>query len=382
MSIGQYVTNTVISFDTTALSFITSFYSIEYFFRKFFITKAFPDNKISTYPDILKLSLGTKIFIYFFSVSLYPISLYYFVSFHYSTKGMQNLFFLSGGIFFAFFFTGILLTFFLFQSINAPLQNMKLLADRIKVGNYSSEVKVISADTIGILSETLNDMSKELKEKEHIKDTFGKYVDPSVRDFLLTKDIQLGGNLIDSAILFTDIRGFTSLSEKYLPEQIVFLLNKYFTAIGNCIIEEGGLINKFIGDSVMAIFGVPIPLKNPAESAVLSAIKMRLALDQLNEELLNENLPILKNGIGIHYGKVLAGNIGMEARLEFTVIGDAVNMASRIESLCKDFQTDLLFSESVYDNLEDKRNTKFIAETNIRGKTNKVKLFTILTQSG
>ena len=160
--------------------------------------------------------------------------------------------------------------------------------------------------------------------------------------------------------------------------QSVALLNQYFTQMGKCISKNHGVINKYIGDAVMAIFGVPVKSKNHALDAYNACIEMKNSLKDLNETFAKNGLPQISFGIGLHSGSVLAGNIGAENRMEYTVIGDTVNTASRIESLCKVYNTDLLISETTLNKIfssKENINFNFVADAEIRGKTETVKLY-------
>ena len=202
----------------------------------------------------------------------------------------------------------------------------------------------------------------------------------------MNKDISLGGETRVVTVLFCDIRSFTSMSEKMAAADVVSLLNKYFTALGECITNHHGIINKYIGDAIMAIFGAPVESENSARDAFLAALDMRKALVSVNKEFADLGLPQLRFGIGIHTGPVFAGTIGAANRMEYTVIGDTVNTASRMESLCKTYQTDLLISEAsakkIVGDVGDTGTAggslepRFLAETEIRGKEEKMKLYT------
>ena len=181
--------------------------------------------------------------------------------------------------------------------------------------------------------------------------------------------------------MFCDIRGFTSLSENMQPEVVVNLLNQYFTQMEKCISKNHGVINKYIGDAVMAIFGAPVKTSNHAFNAYNAALEMKKSLTELNKIFTEKKLPQLAFGVGLHSGVVLAGNIGAENRMEYTVIGDTVNTASRIESLCKKYNTDFLISESTFNKIvknspEVISKLKYIDQTEIRGKIEEVKLYT------
>ena len=261
-----------------------------------------------------------------------------------------------------------------------PLEKLTKAARRIKDGDYKTRAGVVTADDFGILADSFNDMADSLAEKEFMRDTFGKVVDPEVRDYLMSTAGKesigqaLGGQTRDVTVLFCDIRSFTAMSEKMQAEQVVSLLNRYFTALGQCITEHHGIINKYIGDAIMAIFGAPVESANSAQDAFEAACDMRKALIRVNQEFKAEGLPQLKFGIGIHTGPVFAGTIGAQNRMEYTVIGDTVNTASRLESLCKTYTTDLLISQASAEKLNT--TLTFVDNARIRGKTEAMKLYT------
>ena len=160
--------------------------------------------------------------------------------------------------------------------------------------------------------------------------------------------------------------------------EVVSLLNRYFTALGKCITAHHGIINKYIGDAIMAIFGAPVRSQNSALDAFEAARDMRRTLSELNVEFEKEGLPVIKFGIGIHTGPVFAGTIGAENRMEYTVIGDTVNTASRIESLCKTYKTDLLLSQDSAEKLgTSESKLTFVADAEIRGKSELMKVYTL-----
>lgn len=182
-------------------------------------------------------------------------------------------------------------------------------------------------------------------------------------------------------VMFVDIRGFTSLSGSMNAEQVVQFLREYHSMMVGVIYSEGGTIDKFLGDGIMVSFGTPTPSSQDAIHAIRCALKMRQALAQWNQERAVNGLKIIHQGIGIHYGPVVSGNIGSKDRLEYTVIGDTVNVASRIESLCKNHGVDVLVSKSLLEKYEEEgevsyySNFESIGEVTIRGKVDKIELF-------
>lgn len=360
---------------------VLTYYINEILNRNYFIPKLIGNDKLSKYTGFVNVSIKIKFLLYYVAIALFPIFLLF------STIVTMNVSISSPGyihqdntlsvfiVVMILIALGLFLTLMVSKSYQSPLLEMRNATSKIQTGDYNIEIQVRSTDEVGILGEAINDMAKGLKEKEIMKDTFGKIVDPAVRDYLLDGNVKLGGELKEVTVLFCDIRGFTSLSEKLAPTEIVMILNRYFEKMSNCITEEKGLVNKYIGDAVMAIFGTPIKIENHAKSAVNAALKMRRAKDKLNIELQKESLPLIQNGIGIHSGIVLAGNIGSTSRMEYTVIGDTVNLSSRIEGLCKEFKKDIIISESTLSKLDDNYVYTFLDEVHVKGKSKPVKIY-------
>lgn len=220
----------------------------------------------------------------------------------------------------------------------------------------------------------------EGRNKEKIKQAMGKYLSQDIMQNVVKNidDIKLGGKKAVVTVLFADIRGFTSISEKLTAEEVSMILNEYFTAIEPIISKYNGVINKFIGDAVMAIFGEPIQDINHARNAVLCANEMLKKVDELRDKWLFEGKPKIEIGIGINTGEAFVGNIGSEKRLEYTVIGDMVNLASRIESYNKVYKTNLLISSSTYSHVSSIADVIKISEVTIRGKSKKMDIYEVL----
>ncbi|MEN9231658.1 MAG: adenylate/guanylate cyclase domain-containing protein [Thermostichus sp. DG02_5_bins_236] len=189
----------------------------------------------------------------------------------------------------------------------------------------------------------------------------------------------LGGQLRPVAILFSDIRDFTPLAADMAATDLVALLNRYFAAMVEPILAEQGTIDKFIGDAIMAEFGTPLfrDAATEALAAVRAAVGMRIALEQLRTELQQEGQPLFQHGIGIHFGEVVAGNLGSPQRLEYTVIGDAVNVAARIESLTKSLGRDILISEAVYQLVQDQVRVEDLGSHSLKGKAEPLHLYAV-----
>ena len=213
---------------------------------------------------------------------------------------------------------------------------------------------------------------EDLSGINKIKSTFKKYVSENIVDELLQNEssLELGGAQSEVCVLFSDIRGFTALSEKMKPSDVVYLLNTYFESMIEVVFSHNGTLDKIIGDELMVLYGVPLKTKNDSQSAVSSAIAMFNALKMFNKEIEKENLPKLEIGIGINYGKVVSGNIGSERQMNYTVIGDAVNLASRLCSHAK--SGEVVISKSVFDLLENSEGFKLQAPIRVKGKSQEI----------
>ncbi|HNV70859.1 MAG TPA: adenylate/guanylate cyclase domain-containing protein, partial [Candidatus Ozemobacteraceae bacterium] len=200
------------------------------------------------------------------------------------------------------------------------------------------------------LTSTKQLSEKEMAEKKQLKEIFSRYTSAELVETIMSNpgSINLGGTRKEATILFSDIAGFTNFSAQLTPEQVVTTMNEYLSAMTEVVLENQGEIDKFIGDAVMARFGVLANLQNPGMSAVRAALGMLEALKKLQEKWAQENRQIFTIRVGIASGPLLAGNIGSERRQEFTVMGTTVNLASRLEALNKELKTTILIDEKTY----------------------------------
>jgi len=258
---------------------------------------------------------------------------------------------------------GIFLTWLQSKFISAPLREMQLATEKIQTGAFDTQVSVTSGDEIGILAADINLMARGLGEREKMREMFGRIVDPSVRDYLLQEQA-IKGELRQVTVMFCDLAGFTSFSEKHRPDEVVDFLNSYFALAQKIVASHGGIINKFIGDAFMALFNAPLPLVDHAAKALAAAENFRTSYATLSGGAAYK--PGIR--IGIHSGEVLAGRIGSEDRQEYTVIGDAVNVASRIEALGKKVGENLLVSGATAE-LAGASNLRKIGSIMLRGKS-------------
>jgi adenylate cyclase len=235
-----------------------------------------------------------------------------------------------------------------------------------------------TGDELEDLATGFNAMVDGLKERDKLRTTFGKYMTQAVLEHLLAGRVELGGETLPVTVLFSDIRSFTTISEKMNAHELVALLNEYFTEMVGAIMGQDGVVDKYIGDAIMAVFGAPVPKPDDAVRAVRAAVKMREALATLNQRLVARGVPPIQTGIGIHTGDVVAGNIGSEERMEYTVIGDAVNLASRLESNTKELGVPILISEDTFRLVCEHFETRPVREITVKGRVQPVTTYEVL----
>ncbi|MFC1546468.1 CHASE2 domain-containing protein [bacterium] len=227
---------------------------------------------------------------------------------------------------------------------------------------------------------TVYQAMKTLTEKSHIKKTFGHYLSPQVMDQVLSDPtkLALGGEKKELTILFSDIRGFTPIAEALTPEETVSLLNEYLTEMTNIIFRYQGTVDKFIGDAIMAFWGAPLAQEKHAEYAVRCGMEMLERLEELKIKWEKEGTRVFDIGIGINTGDAIVGNMGSKERMDYTVMGDAVNLASRIEGLNKQYKTNIILGQHTYHAIKDIAQVRDLGTTNVKGKEENVRLYELI----
>jgi len=265
------------------------------------------------------------------------------------------------------------------RSVSKPVQALVEGARRIGKGDYKSEVEVTQSDEIGELAIAFNEMTRGLAEKDRVRDLLGKVVSTAVAEELLkNQDVKLGGEDLEVSILFSDIRSFTSLSESKMPGEILEFLNYYLTHMSEAIEAQDGIVDKYIGDAIMALFGAPVEQPDAADRAIKSALAMRDALVEVNREFKKRGWEEIRTGIGINTDIVVAGNMGSPNRLNYTVIGDGVNLASRLEGLTKEYGVQIIVSEATLLRAQGKYKTRSLGEVAVRGRIQPTLIFELL----
>jgi adenylate cyclase len=262
--------------------------------------------------------------------------------------------------------------------LSQPIFRLVKATRSIAAGDFRVALPVTSRDEIGTLTESFNQMARSLLEKEMIKHAFTRYVAREVVDEIL-KDpghLVLTGDRREVTVLFCDIRGFTRLSERLGPEDVVLLLNQFYTLMIETTFKHDGTLDKFMGDGVMCIFGAPIKHDDHALHAIRTAVAMQDAMRALSDRRVAEGRDPIAAGIGVSAGEVVAGTFGTEDRMEYTVIGDSVNVAARLESIAKPGQ--ILISARTFDKVRDDVTAHALGMIQVKGKEQQIEVFEVI----
>ena len=266
--------------------------------------------------------------------------------------------------------------FFTCRSFTIPLQNIRKAMEQTSVGSHSARALVLTDDEIGVVADSFNNMMGKINERKFIAETFGRYVPESVAAAIIKNKGEYKPQNRLATILYTDIAGFTSLCEKLPPDEIASLLNEYFALLTAIINKHGGIINQFQGDAMLVTYNVPAMDENHADGALLTAVEIQ---ETLSDHIFRSRFK-MPTRIGINTGKVFAGIVGGKDRLNYTVHGDAVNIAARLEYLNKEYNTSILLSKATKLLLGEKIRERIrltpMGKLNVRGKTNDIRVFT------
>jgi adenylate cyclase len=256
-----------------------------------------------------------------------------------------------------------------------PIQQLVTATREIGRGNFLYRIRTARNDEFGDLAESFNYMAEELQQKLEIQKSFGQYVSPDIVEMILKNPEGgwLKGAKGEVSILFADVRGFTSFSETRDPEHVVEELNEYFAVATTAILDHGGYVDKFIGDAVLGVFGAPVHREDHIERAVNAAMQMQESFARRAKE--TGHYVCGHIGVALHSGEVVSGNIGSEVKMEYTVIGDHVNLASRLNGLAE--SGEIVISETVYSAVADRFQVEDMPAATLKGKSKPVKVFKI-----
>lgn len=270
------------------------------------------------------------------------------------------------------------------RRLTRPLGLLDKAVRKVRAGDLTVKVPVESRDEIGSLAQSFNEMTVGLQQRDQIKATFKRYLAPAVVEELIQNPdkLNLGGEDKELSILFSDLVGFTSLSEGRKASELVALLNEYFDEVGQAIVRRGGTLDKFAGDSVMCFFGAPLDQPDHRARALLSALDHLQVVDDVQQRWRAMGRPNIDCRIGVNSGPVVVGNIGSRDGQDYTVIGDAVNLASRLEGANKEYGTRLMVSQDTLRGCEGLVEVRELDSLRVKGKAIPVRVFEVLGAAG
>lgn len=264
------------------------------------------------------------------------------------------------------------------DNLRSTLEIQLAAMTEISRGNLDKQVPVLSSDEFAQYARQTNAMIAGLQEREICKTSFEKYVSPEISRKILDEGIAPEGDILDVTILFCDLRGYTSFVEQRNPHEVVVFMNQYFSVMERIVRDHSGVVLQYIGDEIEAVFGAPVKVEAHADLAVDAALEMRKALARINAQRTEKGKSTVAHGIGIHTGTVLAGNVGSSERMVYAMVGDTVNVASRLQVLNKTCGTDILISRGTLDRLgKTQKSFRSLGRHAIRGKREKVEVLTI-----
>ncbi len=277
------------------------------------------------------------------------------------------------------FFASIVLISLFSLSLTKPIEKLAGLIKLVSKGQFDLEAKklVNSNDEVGDLATAFDQMTAGLKERDKVKSLFSKFHGSSVANNLMNSELVLGGQSKQVIVFFSDIRGFTAYSEHRKAQEVVDMLNEYFAVMVDIINRNGGVVDKFIGDAIMAVWGAPESSADDAKNAVKACLQMRMALAELNELRLSRDQDPIHIGMGLHAGEAISGTIGSNERMEYTVIGNTVNTASRVEASTKLFGADLLITEQVLEKLNNSFTASLAGSAEVKGRSEPINMYKV-----
>lgn len=273
--------------------------------------------------------------------------------------------------------------FYIARSVTEPVRALARAARSVETGNYDQAVEVAQQDELGDLAASFNRMTRGLAERDKVRNLLGKVVSHAIAEKLLSQDVMLGGEEREVTVMFADLRGFTSFCEKQPAQDVVAVLNLYLTRISEIIEANNGVVDKYLGDGVMALFGAPVSYDDDCGNALRASLQIRNALAEMNLAIQTRGMPSLDVGIGVNTAMVVAGNMGSPSRLNYTVVGDGVNLAARLQALAKDgvFGMGVITTEVTLSRSRRRFDTRFLGEVDVRGKSAQVTVYVVLAES-
>lgn len=346
-------------------------------------TARFREELFTRHRVVIKPGTGSvlrKLIIAFFAVSVVPMSLLFYRQYFYENlphlQGLEVAQIVQIDILGAMLLMGIAI-FFISRNLTHPVTTLLSSMNRLSSGDMSARTPVISDDEIGSLSVGFNSMAEKLEEQGFIRETFGKFVPESIAATALEDRGIVRPQLREATILFTDIEGFTAICEKLSPEKVITMLNEYFTAVAEPIRDSGGVITQFQGDAMLVSFN--LPLEDPHHAA--NAVRAALGIQRITQTRRFVEDIILKTRVGINTGNIVGGTVGDGDHLGYTVHGDAVNLAARLEQMNKEYGSQILISQRTAQLAGDGFDFREVGRAAIRGRENSILVYEVRKSS-
>ncbi len=365
-----------------------SFFIVESYTRRDLIPKVFPEGGLTAVQGVFRVNVNRRIQLLNLAGTLTPMiilvsTLGFVVWDVLLTPGLPNQLTLE-----IFWFTLVLcvifvviafrLNFLVGHSVVNPIKTMLGVVEKVEKGDFNQRIEVVSNDEIGVLGEAGNEMIHGLAERERLRESFGRYLTPEIRDKILSGQIPMDGENMDATMLFSDLRGFTRYVESNPPEEVILSMREYFTVMEQAIRANGGIILQYVGDELEAVFGGPIEVADHPDKALQAALEMREGLTALNAKRKQEGKQLFRHGVGIWSGRVLAGNTGSTDHPAYALIGDTVNKASRIQELTKDLDCDILIGRETRNRLRTSFALRRREQQPVKGHSHPLEVYEVL----
>lgn len=378
---------TLYNFTNALMITVLAFIFLEHACRRTAVPILFPEGKVRDQQGTFKLTIRKRLILMYGAICLGPM---------FQTALVMNanasidaslidppLLLKNLGTFslILFFFTalyGLWLAILFARNLSAPAQEIVEVAERVTAGDYDSQVSVVSNDEIGYLGDRVNEMSRGLKERERIREMFNLFTSPEIGKEILSGRTFAGGETRRVTLLFADLRGFTTMAEQLPPEKVVESINSYFSEMSTAIVENGGIVLQYVGDEIEAVFGAPMDDLRHADRAVAAALAMRARLNTLNRARASRGEDPFRHGIGVHTGTALAGIVGSRYKLSYAMVGDTVNIASRIEQLNKELESDILISGETMSSLVETRVVSKPVTVLVKGRESPLEVYRLM----
>jgi adenylate cyclase len=351
---GAVVRTAMESILTGLVTATFAFFLLEYILQRRLAPIFFPEGRLSSVGGAWRIRIGTRLAALVFGCSIVPLGAVH-LTIHGSQlqlargtapaetvlRRLQTAVLAETAVFLVF---AVGLTWLVAATFTRSLRDIAVVLRSVRNGVFTDRVHVATNDELGDTGDAINEMTQGLRERDFIKDVFGKYVSREVRDEILAGRLSYDGEKKDVTVLFADLKDFTQFTEGNDPKLVVRVLNTYFTEMTAAIERHGGFVLQFIGDEVYAVFGAPVPHADHPARAFAAAREMMERLDALNARLAPQGWPQLDHGIGLHTGETLAASIGSAERSSYLLVGDTVNLAARLQALTREVGTRMILS--------------------------------------